>query len=352
MTDSRIELEQEIRSMAKVELHRHLEGSLRLETILELACQDDLGLPREREALKAMVQMCPGEPRTAQRFLAKFKALRPIYRSPEVIVRVAREAVEDAAADHVRYLELRFTPAALARVRRFALADVVDWVLESARQAAQDKMMELRFIISINRHEPVSLAEEVAQIAVDRKDDGVVGLDMAGDESNYDGEAFMALFRQAAVEGLGITVHASEWAGAGGVRMALEKLGAQRIGHGIRVLEDREVTALARERGAVFEVCPTSNVQSGVVSDWKRHPLPRMLQAGLPVTLNSDDPAISGITLSDEYLSAVREMGLSLVTLQGMVMTAVQAAFLPKRERRRIEVEMEAALIGFPPQEP
>ncbi len=335
-----------VKRLPKVDLHRHLEGSLRLDTLVEIARREGLDLPQDRQALSSQVQVVPRDPATAQSFLGKFEALRQFYRSAEIIQRLTREAVADAALDGVRYLELRFSPSALASARGFSLSDVVEWVCNAAAEGARDAGIKARLIISVNRHEPVETAQRAAREALERMRDGVVGLDLAGKEWQFDAGPFREIFGESKAAGLGITVHAGEWAGAEAVRHAVEVMGADRVGHGVRVMEDPAVVALARERSLVFEVCLRSNVQSGVVPAVAAHPLPRMIEAGLRVTLNTDDPEISGITLSGEYELARRELALSDGAIQGLILTAAQAAFLPAAERKALETSLVAELFS------
>jgi adenosine deaminase len=204
----------------------------------------------------------------------------------------------------------------------------------------------VRLIVSVNRHEPVRLAEDAAREALDRKSQGIVGLDLAGREGDFPAAPFATLFAEVKREGLRVTVHAGEWAGPQGVRQAVEVMGADRVGHGVQVLGDAEVVALAKERRLVFEVCLTSNLQSGVVRAIASHPLPQMIEAGLRVTVNSDDPGISQITLGGEYALAVRDLGLSRQTLHGLILTAAQASFLPAREKKALETSLQAEIFG------
>lgn len=330
------------RQVPKMDLHRHLEGSLRLETLLEIAAQHSLDLPEAD--LPGLVQMQPGDRSDFTAFLAKFQVLRQFYRSPEIIERITREAVCDAALDGVIDLELRFTPVALGKQRGFLPAHVMDWVVSSANRAAAECGIVVRLIASVNRHEPVEQAELIAQLAVERIDRGIVGLDLAGNEAQFSALPFASIFREARASGLNITVHAGEWGGAANVREAIEVFGAERIGHGVRVLEDPRVVDLVRERGTTLEVCLTSNVQSGVTLATADHPLPRLLDAGLNVTLNTDDPSVLGITLSGEYKLAVEVMGLKLDCLEEMILTSARAAFLPDEEREALARQIQGKM--------
>jgi adenosine deaminase len=330
-------------ALPKVELHRHLEGSLRLETMLDIAREHDITVPYNITRLSELVQVQNGEPFTYQNFLAKFATLRMFYRSPEVINRVTSEAVEDAANDNVRYLEMRFTPVALSRAERFPMGEVIDWVCESSQEAAKKFGITVRLIASVNRHEDPALAEQVAWLAADRGR-CIVGLDLAGNEAEFNGQPFIGIFREAHQAGLRLTVHAGEWAGAESVREALLDLNAERIGHGVRILEDEKVVGLARERNTAFEVCVTSNYQTGVVESLASHPLMKMVEEGLNVTLDTDDPSISQITLSDEYRQAREGLGMSLDLLKHCILASAQASFLTDQEREKLVAQLKKEL--------
>jgi adenosine deaminase len=336
---------QVMQKLPKVDLHRHLEGSLRLRTIMEIARRYGLTVPISTAELRPLVEVTDTESHNFRNFLSKFQTLRLFYRSPEIISRVTYEAIADAAADGLVYLELLFTPIALARAQGFAMKDVMDWVVASAGKAARECDIKVSLIACINRHEPLEIAEEITQLSVDRMSAGLCGLDLAGNEVEFPASPFLGLFKQAKASGLHISVHAGEWGEAENVRYAIEKLGAERIGHGIHILEDASVTALASERGIPFTVCLTSNVQTGAVASLSTHPLPRMLQAGLNVTLNTDDPSISQINLSSEYRLALQALGLSQSVLYERVLAAAEAAFIPETERQIITAKIKTRTI-------
>jgi len=333
------------RFLPKIELHRHLEGSLRLKTMQEIARSGNLTVPASTGPLSSLVQVQESEPSTFQNFLAKFATLRLFYRSPEIIYRITREAVEDAARDNVRYLELRFTPVALSRAEGFPLGDVMDWVCESAQKAAIEFGLRVGLIVSVNRHESVELAEQVAWLASARLRRGIVGMDLAGNEAEFPARPFADIFREAKQSGLKLTIHAGEWGGAANVREALEVFNADRIGHGVRVVEDAFALALARERGAAFEVCITSNYQTGVIPPSSVHPIMRMLSEGLNVTLGTDDPSISQITLTDEYFRVCEELDMPQPKLKERILAAAKASFLPDLERQKLVDELKVKLI-------
>jgi adenosine deaminase len=304
--------------------------------MLDIARQHGITIPADILRLSSLVQMQEEENYSFQNFLSKFNTLRLFYRSPEVIHRITHEAVEDAANDNVRYLELRFTPVALSRAERFPLGDVMDWVITSAQAAAKQFGVMVRLIASVNRHESHELAEQVAWLTAEKKDRGLVAMDLAGNEAEFKSEPFYGVFKEARQAGLRITIHAGEWGPAANVKEAIEEFSAERIGHGVRVLEDDNVVALAREHNTAFEVCVTSNYQSGVVPALDAHPLKAMLDAGLNATINTDDPSVSRITLSNEYQTVCDDLGLPMDTLRQRVLAAAQASFLPDDERANL----------------
>ncbi|NOH01172.1 MAG: adenosine deaminase [Chloroflexi bacterium] len=330
--------------LPKVELHRHLEGSLRLATMLDIARQHGVTVPVSLLNLSGLVQVQDQDPLTFSNFLDKFKTLRLFYKSPDVIHRVTAEAVEDAAKDNVRYLELRFTPVALSRAEGFPLHDVMDWVIASAREAAKKYKIKVGLIASVNRHESPELAEQVAWLAAGQMKNGLVGLDLAGNEAEFKSEPFYGLFKEARQAGLRITIHAGEWGPAQNVREAIENLGAERIGHGVRVMEDESVVSLARERGVAFEVCVTSNFQSGVVKTFESHPLPRMLENGLKVTVNTDDPSVSRITLAHEYQQVCERLNVPMDALKRSVLLAAESAFLGEPAKQELSASLKTEL--------
>ena len=348
MADSLFET---VRAMPKIELHRHLEGSLRLDTMVEIARKHKFEMPEYSvEGLRPLVQMMPGEPRTWQNFLAKFRAIREFFLSPDVIQRITREAVIDAADDNVNYMELRFTPKALCNLVKWSFHDAVSLVCDTVAETAAEYDIDVRLIVSINRHESIEIGEETTRAAIDHRDRGVVGLDLCGMETGHPAYPFRGQFKEAREAGLRITLHAGEWEGPESVWDALSNIGAERIGHGVRAIEDHGIINVLKGLGIVLEVCPTSNVDSGVVADIRSHPLPRLIANGVKTTLNTDDPVVSGIQLSDELYRVVKYMSLTIDDVKQQVLMAAQSAFLPEDEKAALVAKFEGWL--YPEAEP
>lgn len=328
-----------VRAMPKIELHRHLEGSLRLSTLLDIAREYDIALPEyELEAVRPLVQVMPNEPRTWQNFMSKFGVLRQFFVSAEIIRRIAREAVIDAAEDNVKYLELRFTPKALGNIVQCSAHEVVNWVCQSVQETAAECNIQVRLIVSPNRHESVEDAEEAAQAAIDHRHMGVVAIDIGGKEPGHSIYPFRDVLRRARAAGLYVTLHAGEWAGPESVWDAVSSVTTERIGHGVRVLQDPGVVNVLIERGIVLEVCPSSNVDTGSQPSLQAHPLPVLIGSGLKVTINTDDPLVFNVSLTDELVRAINHFSMSLDDIKQHTLLAAESTFLPDSEK--------AALVG------
>lgn len=326
----------ELHALPKVDLHRHLEGSLRLQTLSEIAQEHGIDLPSyDIEYLRPFVTVTDDEP-DFHRFLEKFRLLRHFYTTQAAIERVAYEAVADAAADNVKYLELRFNPVALARVQGFSLDQVTIWVCGAVTRARRECEIGVNLILQIGRDESVDMASQIADVALAHRDNGVVGLDLAGDEVGYPARRFAKVFQRAREQGLKVTVHAGEAGGADNVREAIELLGAQRIGHGVRAIEKPEVVRLVRDQGVTLEICPTSNLQTGIVRSFGQHPLCDLLALDLRVTVNTDDPSVSDTTLTDEYMVVVQAMGMTLEQVKRMIVLAAESSFQPAEEQEQL----------------
>jgi adenosine deaminase len=219
-------------------------------------------------------------------------------------------------------------------------------VCASTAKAAAEYDIEVRLILSMNRHESTEIGEKVLETALDFRDRGVVALDLAGNESGFSAAPFDKVFKKVKEAGFGITIHAGEWAGSDNVRHAIEHLYADRIGHGVRAVEDKSVCKLVLERGIVLEVCPTSNIHSGVVDKWSQHPLEWLYRNHVLTTLNTDDPLVSNITLSNEFEQVMEKLSFTLDDVKQHILTAAQAAFLPDSERAALVAKFETWLAA------
>ncbi|MCR4425366.1 MAG: adenosine deaminase [Firmicutes bacterium] len=329
--------------MPKVELHRHLEGAIRPSTILDLFRKNrgmfwDLSV----DDIAPRIQIGPGD-KSFLDFLAKFEFFMPCIASEADLSRITREAIEDCASDGIVYAELRFAPIFVQGLTGLSPARVVEAVLEGARETPPG--IDVSFILIIPQPEGERAGWETVRLARDYMDSGVRGIDIAADTRQVGLREYIRPLAWARSSGLGVTVHAGESEGPESVRIAVSELGATRVGHGIRAVEDGATLALLVERGTVLEVCPTSNVHTRVVPSIEAHPLMRLMEAGVRVTLNTDDPGISGITLSHEYRLARQVWGVDPGQFGVTNHNALEAAFATPAQRTRV-AERIAGQVG------
>jgi len=316
-----------------VELHRHLDGNVRVETVLDLCRQHGLELPAwTAEELRPHVQILEREPSLVH-FIAKFDLLRRAMVDYDAVRRIVRENLEDAAREGIDYIELRFSPWFMGETHGLDTFGVVDAACDALEEGRGTIPVKAKLIGIIARNYGPEIGRVELAAAIRGRERGVVALDLAGDEAGYPGELFVRHFQEAREAGLHTIAHAGEAAGAESVRQAVLGLRAERIGHGIRAIEDPAVLDLLAEREITLEVCPTSNLHTSTVRDYRSHPLPALLRRGIRCTLNTDDPSISGLDLAHEYRVASEELGLSEAEIRRMQETAVEAAFLTPEER-------------------
>ena len=298
------------RTWPKAELHLHLEGSVEPETMLAL----DPGLTVE--AVRAMYRF-----QGFQGFIAAYKSVVERLRTPQHYAHITRALMQRLAAETVQYAEITLSAGVvLWKGQEFAP------IYTAIRQAAVEFPIEVHWILDAVRHFGAAHAMQVAELASERVNDGVVAFGIGGDEERGPAAWFGEVFRFAKDAGLRLTAHAGETVGPESVWAALE-IGAERNGHGIRAVEDPELLRHLRDRGIPLEVCITSNVATGAVESLEAHPVRRLFDAGVPITLNTDDPAIFDTTLSGEYDLAARQFGFSEAELRGIAENAFRYGF-------------------------
>lgn len=344
--DHRTALDMLLADMPKAELHLHLDGSLRPETALELARSRGIDAPGDLDSMRAAL-VAPAHGASQAELLRAFDLPIALLQDADGLELVARELVLAKAAENVRYVEIRWGP--LLHLRRgLALADGIAAVCAGARAAAIEAGIDVRLICTALRsHGPadnVRLAETAARFA----GDGLTGFDLAGLEEAYpDPLAHVRAFEAARAGGLRITLHAGEWGGAGQVRAALA-LDPERIAHGPLAIDDPGLCDELRRRDITLDLCPTSNVQAGLVATVADHPLARLHRAGVPVTLSTDDRTVSDITLTDEYSGALREIGLSVSELWAIDRHALDVAFADEATLARLRAVFDGWAAGRP----
>lgn len=328
--------------LPKTDLHVHLDGSLRAETLIELAREYRQPLPAgDPESLRE--HMYVRDARNLVDYLARFDITLSVLQTADALDRVAYELAEDAACENVRYMEVRYSPVLSTR-EGLGLHEVVEATLQGLRRAAHDFGIRTNVIICALRQMSPETSVELARVAADFKDRGVVAFDLAGPEYDHPPKKHEAAFRVAAHANLGVTVHAGEAFGPGSIRQALHDCGANRIGHGTRLYEDTELMRYVNDFRIPLEVCLTSNVQTRVVDSLATHPARNYLDSGLVVTLNSDNRLMSATTVTDEYLHAHQHLGFGWNELTAIARNGFESAFLPWPEKREVVAKVDAEL--------
>jgi adenosine deaminase len=318
-----------------IDLHRHLDGSVRLETILELGRKYNLPLPAsDLEGLRPHVQIVDQAP-SVMAFISKFYWLTAILKDYDACRRVAYENVEDLHAEGIDYAELRFSPWFMAEPNQLNPQGVVEAVIDGVQAGSRDFHLPVKLIGILSRtYGPEIAWKELAALETGRY--SIIALDLGGDEANFPGSLFTAHFKRARDLGWKATVHAGESAGPESIWQAVRELGASRIGHAVAALKDPALIDYMREFQIGIESNLTSNVQTSTVQDYSAHPLKAFLEAGLLATINTDDPAISGITLRHEYRLAAPAAGLSREQIHLAQANALKIAFITDEERQRL----------------
>ncbi len=314
------------RMIPKVDLHRHLDGNIRVATILDLARQHGITLPASDEAsLRPYVTITEPAP-GLMAFLDKFQWSVGALADVAACRRIAYENVEDAKRVGLDYVELRFSPWFMAQAHGLDVAAVVAAVVEGANEGQRDFGVKTRLIGILSRTFGVDIAWKELDALLQFRSD-LIAIDLAGDEAGFPAPLFRKHFTRVRDVGLHITIHAGEAAGAASVWDAIRLLGAERIGHGIRAIEDPALIEFLIDRGIGLECCPTSNVQTSTVPSYEAHPLKRFLELGVLATINTDDPGISGIDLDYELEKAAPAVGLTTEQIAQAQANAARIAF-------------------------
>jgi adenosine deaminase len=333
-----------VETMPKAELHLHLDGSVRIDTALDLARTRGVDAPRTRAGMAAAL-IAPMPCKDQAELLRAFDLPIALMQDAEALERITAELVEAKAADGVRYVEIRWGPL-LHVARGLPLAEGIAAVCAGARDAAARTGTVVRLICTALRsHDPeanVVLAETAARF----RDDGLTGWDLAGPEAVYpDPLLHERAFIAARASGLRITLHAGEWGGPVQVRRALA-LDPERIAHGPGAIDDPDLCAELIARDVTLDLCPTSNWQAGIVPSIAAHPLARLHRAGVPVTLSTDDLTVSDLTLSEEYVRAVEIIGLTLPELWTIDRHALDVAFADQADLIPARDAFDAWAVG------
>ena len=339
-----------IRRAPKVLLHDHLDGGLRPQTMIDLATERGYeGLPTtDADALAAWI-LRGADRKSLELYLETFAHTVGVMQERDAIVRVAAECAEDLAADGVVYAEVRYAPE-LSTERGLTLDEVVEANLEGFRigteRAAAAGRSIVMYVLCTGMRQ-FARSTEIAKLALRWRDQGVVGFDVAGPEKGYPPTRYLDAFETIRGENFHITIHAGESFGLPSIWEALQWCGAERLGHGVRIVDDITVhddgtvnlgrlAAFVRDRRVPLEMCPTSNVHTGAVATFAEHPIDLLRRLRFRVTLNTDNRLMSGVSLSSEFLAMAEAFGIGLDEMEWLTINAIKSSFAPFDERLRI----------------
>jgi adenosine deaminase len=319
--------------MPKAELHVHLEGAIRPETLLQLARRHQVPLPANSVAgLREWYVFTD-----FAHFVQIYIKISECIRTPDDIELIAREFLAGQAAQNIRYSEVTYTAYTHYAQKGLSFADQLAALNRARDWATSNLGVTMGIVIDIAREMPGSDSPLVADWAISAMGEGVIALGLGGSEVGHPPEKHRAAFERARAAGLPSVPHAGETAGPSSIWGALRSLSAVRIGHGVRCLEDPALVAELRDRQIPLEVCPTSNVCLGVAPSMAEHPLPQLIEQGLYVTVNSDDPPMFNTTLTGEYLALAQVFQFDAPRLERLALNAVRASLLPPAQRAALE---------------
>ncbi|MEW5559868.1 adenosine deaminase [Enterobacter asburiae] len=323
------------------DIHRHLDGNIRAQTILELGRQHNIALPADSlDALRPHVQVTSLEPDLVS-FLSKLDWGVKVLADLDACRRVAWENIEDAARNGIDYVELRFSPRYMAMAHNLPVAGVVEAVIAGVQEGCRDFPVKANLIGIMSRTFGEAACEQELNALLAHRD-GITALDLAGDELGFPGSLFLNHFNRARDAGWRITVHAGEAAGPESIWQAIRELGAERIGHGVKAVEDPALMDFLVEQRIGIESCLTSNIQTSTVAELARHPLKTFLEHGVLASLNTDDPAVQGVDLIHEYEVAAPAAGLSAAQIRQAQINGLEIAFLSAQEKQALIKKVQA----------
>lgn len=335
----------QIFALPKAELHCHLDGSLRLDTMLDLARhQGKMGvLPADSEDGLHEVLLQVDDSPTLEAYLSWFSYSIPLMQTPESLRRIAYELAEDNARENVRYLEVRYAPITHTW-EGMTMEQVNDAVLDGLNAAEKDFNIKTGLVICglRDRFESASLAQ--AELAVAYKNHGVVGFDLAGGEAGNPAKSHLFAFYHAVNNLLNVTIHAGESWGPESIKQAITHCHANRIGHGTTLYQDPELLQFFVDHQIPLEVCPTSNVQTHVVNGYAEHPLKQYFDAGIPVTINTDNRLFSRTTMTDELYRVHTECGVDEMAIRKMILNGFRHGFLSYHEKKSLIDDVREAI--------
>ena len=320
-----------VRKLPKTDLHVHLDGSLRIETILDLAEKQKIKLSSSN--LKELKEIISGEnAKSLEEYLEGFKYTLLVLQTEDALFRAAYELAEDSTNENIRYTEIRYCPI-LHTKKGLSLTAVSNAVLDGLAQAEKEFNIKTGVIVTGMRNMSPDVLLKLVGLAIAYKSKNVVGFDLAGEEMNYPAKEHREAFDLALKNNLNITIHAGEGYGPESIHQAIHYCGAHRIGHGTRLIEDGDLLNYVNDHRIPIEICLSSNLHTKAVKSFAAHPLPLFYDLGLRVTLNTDNRLMSNTTMTKEFMLTVKHFGFDYKHIKNLIINGFKSSFLPYREK-------------------
>ncbi|MCD4818693.1 MAG: adenosine deaminase [Candidatus Cloacimonetes bacterium] len=321
-----------IEKLPKTDLHVHLDGSMRIETIIDLANEQNVVLPAQNKDELQKIICCDIKCKSLNEYLEGFGITLSVLQTEKALFRAAYELAIDAAKENIRYMEVRYSPI-LHTQNGLKLTTISNAVLDGLHQAEKECNIRTGVIICGIRQMDSNTSLQLAELAIAYKNKGVIGFDLAGAEYDHPAKEHKEAFDLALKNNINITIHAGEAYGPESIHQALHYCGTHRIGHGTRLKEDGELLNYVNDHRIPLEMCIKSNLQTKAVKKIKNHPISFYLDYGLRITINTDNRLISNTTLTDEYMLAINELGMDYIEIKNIIINGFKSAFIPYRER-------------------
>lgn len=329
-----------IKSIPKAELHCHLDGSIPVDILFQMIKEADVDMSikdiKKFESLVTINEDC----KSLKEYLVRFDYPLKVLQTQENLKKAVVEILKAVESDGVRYVELRFAPF-LHLEKDLSLEKVVEAVLEGKKLGEEKYNVVCNIILCAMRHMPCEKSIEVVELANRYKDQGVVGVDLAGNEEDFPPEIHKEAFTLSRSYGLNITIHAGETGKSENITKSIRELHSQRIGHGTFAYKDEEVVKYLKDHQVPLEVCPTSNVHTKAVKSIESHPVKKYIEQGLKVTLNTDNRTVSKVTLTEEYVNLIEKLGVSFDKVIEIMRNTIEAGFCSKEVKEKLLSEFE-----------
>ena len=324
-----------LKRLPKVELHCHLDGSLRVPTILDLAKKDKVTLTTSSSEDLSKLLVIGKTRGSLEDYIKRFDITLSVMQTPQALSRTAYELIEDVAKENVRYIEIRYSPI-LHTGKGMTMGESVEAVRNGLKRGQKDFGVKSGIIVCGIRNISAAASLKLADLTVRYKNKGVVGFDLAGSEENFPAKDHQEAFYMILNNNINATIHAGEAYGPSSIHQAIHHCGAHRIGHGTRLKENKDLMNYVNDHRITLEICLTSNWQTRSIRSLKYHPLKYYYDQGIRVTINTDNRLMSGTTLTKEFLLAHKLFGFKLHDFREMIIMAMKSAFIPYAERKQL----------------